>query len=278
MTHLCPRPPRRSFGCLFLPSFAPLIFVLLPASIDLRAEESEPPDIVAPGYFQIESRWVHAEDDEDGLRTRWDEWPSTLLRVGLVEERLELRLVWFGYHWEEVHDDTGPDSRLSGAGDAEIGFKLRLWEADGLLPQAAWVTHLSLPVGSDAYSTDHADPSTFLFLTYPFSDRWSWNINLGVVWSTEPNYNGGGETGATFFHATSLDCCLTDRLMLYLEFFGENPLHWVHVDQDDHHFVDAGVAYSLRDNLSLDLEVGVGVDDDTEDWFTALEFVWRLPR
>jgi hypothetical protein len=118
---------------------------LFPLEVD-RPGEANPPTVLAPGTFQIETGLkLEAETDDDDPDRRTLTFPDALLRLGLFE-RAELRLSAAGL-LTEFRD--GADDRALGS-DLDLSAKARLWHQRAFLPATGVELGLSFPVGSKA--------------------------------------------------------------------------------------------------------------------------------
>ncbi len=100
------------------------------------------PGIVPPCYPQLELGWTHTEDkNASGTGTKNDQCPNTLLRFGVVPNA-EVRVGYVGYNWQKTNPENGPGSSSSGSSDANVAVKYRFLQADGWLPESAFLGQL----------------------------------------------------------------------------------------------------------------------------------------
>jgi hypothetical protein len=213
-----------------------------------RPDQTESAAIVPRGMLQIETG---GERDHTQALTVG----STLLRYGL-HQRLEARLGFGGYQ---------RSGGITGVGDAEVGFKLGLGR-EGALMEIALLGAVSLPTGSDAFTTDKADPSTRVALAMPISSRVSFGANGGMTWTA------GRADG---LYTAVLGFSLTDRLGMFAESFGSLPVSDGGVAA---HLVDGGFTLGLTPTLQLDASGGVGISAGAPDWFVGLGLSARIGR
>ncbi len=238
-----------------------------PPLVTDRPDQTESSDTVPQGLVQLEFGWTHVKDDDNGDHSA-DSLPETLVRVG-VAEKLELRLGFQGYVWQDT-DATTAD----GAGDLEIGLKWRLWEELGWTPKTALLAGTTLPTGAAAFSSERFDPSVRLACSHTLSETFSLAYNLAANWATEEDATGDRDTTASVAYTVALGIGLSDQLGTFIEFFGEAPTG---VGQGANS-IDGGFTYLLADNLQVDILSGVGISDEAEDWFAGAGVVWRLPH
>ena len=246
----------------------------VPELVTDRPDQTESSVVVPPRYFQVELGYTHGENDDDGTDVTSDSFPEVLLRIGLID-RLELRLGFSGYQWEDTEVSGAGDSELDGYGDTEVGAKLYLWEEAGFLPEAALMGHLSLPTGDDDFSSDEADPSFRFAFSHTLNETFSFGYNLGAAWETEEGESGNEHTLGVFQYTAVLGISVTDELGAFVEFYGDIPTS---ADGGPANSFDGGFTYLLADNLQLDVAAGVGLSEDAEDWFVGAGVSYRFPR
>ncbi len=240
-----------------------------PELVTDRPDQTESSSVVGPGYVQFEGGWTYSEND-GGVEVRTNAIPEILLRIGLVE-RLELRLGFSGYVWEDV--DTGEDNE--GLGDTEVGTKLLLREEGGFLPGAAFLTRLSLPTGESGFSSERADPSFAFLFSHTLTDRLSFGYNMGAVWGAEEDDSGNRHTLSVFRYTATLGVGLMERLGGFVEVFGDVPLS---ASGGPANLFDGGFTYLIFDNFQIDVASGVGLSHEADDWFITTGATYRFPN
>lgn len=235
-----------------------------PELITDRPDQTESSAVVPRGYFQIESGITYTGE---GSESRTLEYPGTLLRFGM-SKRVELRLGTQGFVSELEGNNT------TGYGDSEIGTKIYLWGEDGWRPETALLASLSLPTGTDAFSTERVDPSFRFAFSHTLTDRVSLGYNLGAAWETVPT-SSGRATLSTLQYTVTTGFGLSERFGAFVELFGDTPFSGQRGTQLS---FDGGLTYLIRPNLQLDAALGFGLTNDAPDWFLTTGVSFRFPR
>ena len=231
-----------------------------------RPGEANPPTIVRPHSFQIESGVrLEAETDDDDPDRRTLTFPDVLLRLGLVE-RLELRLAADGllYPFRD-----GADDRALGS-DLDLSAKARLWDQRSLLPATGVELGLSFPVGSKAETSGGFDPWLDALFLWEVREWAAIVANLGFSAPTQ-----GSDDSRRIFELepkVSLERQLTTRLAAFFEYYGAIKTRGV----SDEHSLDGGFALRVGDHAMLDVSGGGGLNRAAPDWVVALGFTVRF--
>lgn len=234
-----------------------------PELVTDRPDQTESSETVPRGWLQLELG-ASASEDADGSETL--EAPAALLRIGLADA-LELRLGWSG--WATV-DPPGAGDTLDGAGDGEIGAKLKLRQGVGAGPTLALLASTSVPIGDDALSSDRFDPSFRLTAAHDLGPLglegidFAWN--LGMAWESVRGSTGSSTLGEIQYTAAA-GFPLGDRLGGFVEIFGSEPASRAGGHEAS---IDGGLTLLLRPTLQLDAFVGAGLTDDAPDWFVGV--------
>ncbi len=240
-----------------------------------RPDFTESTDAVPPGRFQLEAGYTFTYDRERGQRIRSHTAPELLGRIGLADN-FELRVGWSGYNWNHqlVRTRNGVNRRVTvedheqGADDVILGFKLKLLEQDGWQPHFGIIGEISVPSGSFNTSSGDVDPGIKLLWAYDLTDRLAiaGNVNLAVPTEDAHRFVQAGAS-------LSLAASLTERLGTYIEYFGTYPAA---DGQDAAHSLNGGFTFLVHDDFQLDARVGVGLNEQADDFFTGVGFAWRF--
>ena len=201
--------------------------------------------------------------------------PEMLVRVGLSED-IEFRLRW-NYAWQFI--DEEPD-RI-GSEDLRYGLKLQMTRQTccGYLPTSALQLRGSAPTGSEVFTTERVE----LSLDYIYQ----WELTEGVTFagSTGFSTNGFGDFGLipeepsedrflAMSQSVVLGRELSESNTMYAEWFGI----FSHGLEDE--FVvsvfNIGVDHYLTNDLVLDFRAGIGLTDDSDDFFAGVGGGYRF--
>ena len=241
---------------LTLATSIPLFAQTVPNMVTDRPDQTESAVVVPLRSLQIETGYTHT--DTGHFTT--DELPGTLLRYG-IHDRVELRFAVTGW----VLDDASGEN---GFGDSEVGSKVRLLDASGVIPEVALLAAVTIPTGEEGFTSDEVDPRIRLAFAHTLSDRFSLGYNVAAEWNTI-----AGESELTVPYTCGLGIGLDDRFGTYVEFFGEFP-----EEGDSSHLFNTGLTYSVLSNLQADIEGGFGLNDEAPDWIAGAGLSIRIPR
>ena len=232
-----------------------------PISTD-RILQTNSPDILQPGYHQLETGFYSYETDkENNIKSKHTLLNNNLYRIGF-REKMELRLALYGYNIQHVGSDD--DSGLS---DAELSTKVLLFDSSATRPKTTLNAGFTLPIGDDAFTSDQVDP--FFSFIPSFSNLLPdslYNDNsLGVTWS-----NGD----ADFKYGTLWGYNLSESVILYGEFFGAMPID----SGSNSHGFDWGLTWAVKNNVQLDFFAGNSLNDSATDFSLNLGLSVRFPE
>lgn len=224
-----------------------------------RPDYTESTDTVGRGMVQLEggSLWTWQGP------THTLAVPNALLRMGLAR-RLELRLSSDGFVRESVRRN-GTWERNSGGADLAIGVKLALFGERRLLPALSAIAALSLPVGSERFSSGGYDPFFKL----------CWSKSLPKAFDAGGNVVAQLDTagpGMLVKRTVSLSVGhgLFGGLRGFWEVYRISPIAAQTI-------ADTGLSKLLGKNVEVDVSVGHTVAARTPSWFAGAGFAVRSP-
>lgn len=223
-----------------------------------RPDFTEASSTVGKGVAQLEFGYTFTTDDDAGTQTRSHSFPESLLRFGILEDWLELRVAW-NYAPESVNGLTS-----DGAEDLYLGFKIGLTPQEGWLPEMAIIPQMTVPTGADAFSADKVLPGV----------NWiyGWEINdfLSTAGSSQINPTNDDVTANTyaeFAQSWTVAYSLGDRWGAYTEWFALVPLA---ADTDQTQFyANGGFTFLVTDDIQWDIRAGAGLNQAADDFFAG---------
>jgi hypothetical protein len=224
---------------------------------------------------QIEGGYTYFYKDTEEETESSHTAPEMLLRVGLSED-IELRLRWT-YVWQFI--DEEPD--LIGSEDLRYGLKLQMTRQSccGYVPTSALELRGSAPTGGEAFTTGRVEFS----LDYVYQ----WELSEGVTFAGSTGFStyGFGDFGIipdepsedrylSMSQSAVLGLELTESNMMYAEWFG------IFSDGLEDEFVvsvfNIGIDHYVTNNFVLDVRAGLGLTDDSDDFFTGVGGGYRF--
>lgn len=232
----------------------------MPAMAPIRADrpdQSESSFLVPKGYFQAELGFSITDTDPGYLYA----YPSALWKYGLTDN-FELRLVT---QYITIQDDPAPDQ--NGFLPLAVGFKSKLSEQKGILPQMAFIGQLRLPgVVSEDFETTYLAPELRLAFDHTVSDFFSVGYNVGLLWD-------GEDPEPFFLYSLTTGFSISKRLGLFAEVYGATPQRESDPPQL---YADAGLTYLIGNNLLLDVSASQGITEDAPLRYVAAGFSYRF--
>ena len=232
-----------------------------PISTD-RIVQTNSPDILPPGYHQLETGFYSYEtDQENDVKSKHTMLNNTSYRIGF-REKMELRLGLYGYNIQHVGTDD--DSGLS---DTELSTKILLFDRSASRPKTTLNAGISLPTGGDSFTSNKVDPFfSFIPSFSNFLPDSLYNDNsLGITWN---------DSNADFKYGTLWGHNLSESVILYGEFFGAMPID----SGSNSHGFDWGLTWAVKNNVQLDFFAGNSLNDSATDFFLNLGLSVRLPE
>ncbi len=229
-----------------------------------RPDQTESSGVVPLRHLQIETGFLMSGDRTGELELNSFTYNTTLLRYGLLEN-FELRAGLEFRSENEKMLDSGEVNTISGFSPLYVGFKTRITEEKGWIPEIAFLGGVSLPLTAHRqFRALHPAAIMRFAFSHTLSGRFSFGYNLGAEWEAE--------TGPGYRYTTARGIGLTEKLGLFLEVFGLFA-----TEAENEHLADAGLTWLLLPNLQLDLSGGVGLNGAASDYFISAGFSYRIP-
>lgn len=234
-----------------------------------RPDFTEASSTVGRGVLQIETGYTYTRDRNSGLTTQSHSWGEPLLRYGILDDWLELRLAVF-----PVSEQVTGALTASGVEDLYLGTKLFLTEQAEWWPEMSLVPQATVPLGSDEFTTGHTLPGVNWLYGWDVTD---WMTTAG---STQVNkaIDDDGSSYTEFAQSWTIGYTFTEDLGGYTEWFALVP-SGATTAQTEHYF-NGGVIYRFSPDIQWDIRAGVGLNDSAADFFagTGLSVRFRPDR
>lgn len=220
-----------------------------------RPDQTETPFTVPKNHFQSENGFNYEKVDGNEKTLLY---PSMLFKFGLTET-LEFGLI------SELTTVRSGGSSTTGLTPLTLRFKKLLFEEKGILPTASFIGYLGLPnTSSAAFKTTYFAPAFRFTMQHTLSEKLTLSYNLGAEWD--------GETAEpVFIYTLATGMSITEKVGCYVELYGFLPQR----SKADHR-ADGGFTYLLKHNIQLDLSGGVGISNNSPEYFGSLGFSFRL--
>lgn len=251
-----------------------------------RHDFTQSPRTVGAGVVQFEGGYSYFYKDDKNEIEQSHTTPEMVARIGITDD-LELRLRW-NYAWQFRNGEEDLND-FDSAEDIRYGLKLALTENEGWIPQSAVRIIGSSPTGGSDFTTDHAQFG--LDVVYEWETEAEWSIAGSSGFGTDgigdfslvglagealegAEGEGGKDRFTALAQSVALGVPLTESSELYLEYFGifseglENEFSL--------NFFNAGFDYLLTPDLVIDFRIGVGLNDQSDDFFTGVGGAYRF--
>jgi hypothetical protein len=219
-----------------------------------RPDQTETPSIVPKGMLQLEAGFSYQKGDS---KNQIFTLPSALWKYGF-NENFELRLITeFVANENHLEKDSGVTPLL-------IGFKVKLFEENGIIPKTSFIGHISLPdFASSKYKSDFSAPEFRFSMQHSLSNKLFLGYNLGCDWD-------GYSHSSAYIYTLTTNYSFTDRFGSYVEIFG-----FALGDERPATNFDGGITYLITDNFMVDLSSGIGLNDTVSQYYVAVGFSYR---
>ena len=236
-----------------------------------RPDKTVSPYTLDAGHFQVEMDFANFTHDEtDAAITRaWNIAPFNL-KVGLLDN-MDLQLVFDDYLHVRTHDRlAGTTSTQSGVGDLTARVKINLWGNDGGRTAFGLLPFVKFPTSTDGLGNRAFEGGIILPLAVKLPH--GFDLGLETAFSILCDDNGDDYHG-DFINSITVSHGLVGKLGGYVEFFSDISTQrhsgWVGT-------VDAGLTFSLSENVLLDGGCNFGVTPAADDFNPFVGVTWRF--
>ena len=222
---------------------------------------------LARGRAQLEGGYSFLRGSVGGGDGTQHVFPDMLLRFGLTD-RLELRLGWPGYVTSDTDDPT-LGGRFSGTLDPNVGLVYDLWGQRGVLPQAAVLAAVPVPLEGNPFALNSLQPLTELMYAWQTSDRTAITGRSGFAL-----FDAAGDNYTQFQQSLSFDVILTERLGTFVSWdMLADQGSWNDTSQ---HMAGGGLSFLLTERFAISWRSAVGLNSVAPDFLTDIRFAYRF--
>jgi hypothetical protein len=230
-----------------------------------RPDTSDSTDVVGRGLWQLETGVSFEADSAEGVSQKEVAVPLAMLRIGL-HPRFEMRVSSEGLLSDVIRGPAGR-VRVTGRSDVQISAKWKLFTRPRRCFLLALEPLVSVPAGSDAFTSGGVDPMLKFIIDKALPGGFSVSANIVVSSDTDAGSRFTQQgTSASFSHA------LPRRWTGFVEIFTSSALSR---GGDRAWIVDGGASRPIGHRLQVDVSAGRGVSKPAADWFIGAGFAVR---
>ncbi|HBV66257.1 MAG TPA: hypothetical protein DEF45_24910 [Rhodopirellula sp.] len=219
-----------------------------------RPDFTEASSTVGRGVTQFELGYTYARNDDAG--TDQHSAPELLIRRGFWKDWLEFRVAYTGLAIADSIVD------ISGSDDLYLGVKIGLTPQCGCLPEMSIMPQMLVPTGSSAITNDEVLPGVNWLWGWDLNERWAFAGNTQVNRAVDDSQPSAF---TIWTQSLALSTSLNDRLGVYGEWFGYAAAKGV--EGFDEQYLSGGMTVLFGNNVQWDFRGGVGLNDDSDDYF-----------
>lgn len=224
-----------------------------------RPDFTDASTTVGLGVLQLETGYTFTKSSD----TESHSWGEPMIRYGVLANWIELRMA-------VAPVTERSTSTRSGIEDLYLGVKLALTQQDGLLPGVAVVPQMTVPTGSAKFSADRVLPGVNLLYGWDLSDALSMDASTHLNLAVDDD----AHSYVAWAQSLSVGLSLTSKLSSFFEWYALFPVSSATAMTE--HYLDAGLAYALSDDLQIDFRVGKGLNDASDDYFVGTGLAIRF--
>lgn len=220
-----------------------------------RPDQTETPFTVPKYHFQSENgfNYEKVNDSETSLL-----FPAMLFKFGLTET-FEFGVI------SELTSQKFNTASTAGLTPLTLRVKQNICKEKGIIPTTSFIGYLGFPnASSKSFKTTYFAPAFRFTMQHTLSEKLSLGYNLGAEWD--------GETPEpSFLYTLTTGISITNKVGAYIELYGFTPQK----SKADHR-ADGGFTYLVKKNIQLDLSGGIGLSQNSPDYFGSFGFSFRL--
>jgi hypothetical protein len=261
---------KRTYLLIFALSYC--TFLLAQEDHDIvtdRPDQTESSWTIPKHRVQIESGFLFQTTELDGFTLNETVYQGTLIRYGLLDN-FELRVATIYSETELKVPEGSTDTAgiTTGFEPLIIGFKILIVEEKGWIPRMSFVGSMIIPeAASKEKQVPHYAPSFRFTGEYTIKEWVSFGFNVGTDWSEF-------EADAIGYLSGVFNFAVLPWLGAFAEYYAYLPGGGSDIQQN----LDGGFTFPVRHNLQFDASAGIGLSEESPDYFVAAGFSWRIPK
>lgn len=220
-----------------------------------RPDQTECPFITPEHFLQFEIGFTYQKSSTNSSEISI---PTILSKFGLTP-KLELRLITENIIFNENRAITSSFRPLA------IGFKTQLLEENGILPTLSLIGHFNIPKNAFKKVQNHYYSPEFRFaMQHTLNKKQILSYNLGAEWY-------GKTDDPSFVYTLTTSFSFSEKLNGYIEVYG-----FIKKLTSADHRLNTGLNYLLNPNNQLDISTGIGLSNNSPNYFVALGYSLRF--
>ncbi|HUQ66516.1 MAG TPA: transporter [Flavitalea sp.] len=225
-----------------------------------RPSESKTPELVKGNNLQIEAGLKKERVTEHQYEYNH---PELLVRYGLFNA-LELRMEMVS----QTTKDNVTKENLSGLIPVYFGVKAKILPEYKWLPSIGASADIGVPsLASSDYSIDGIPFQFRTLFNNNITSKFSVQYNVGVAWNETNNQKDNKQWMYSFNPTYEI----TDNFHVFVEEYA-----FLRNGTGAEHYFDGGLQYFFNKDLVVDVSGGVGLSNNSSDYFVKGGFAYRI--
>lgn len=235
-----------------------------------RPDYTEASTTVGKGVIQFEGGYTYTHYSSAGNSLVSHSYPQSLFRVGLFADWFELRV---GQNFAGVRSKDDLNSSSFGAEDTYFGVKMALTEQKKILPETAVIIQSTIPTGNQDFTADKPLPGiNFLFGWDIIKDK----LSFGGSFQANKVVNDSRNSYVELSQSLTVGYTLNEKLGAFTEWYAIYPSGDNSSTNNPQHYFDGGFTYRLTNNIQFDINAGIGLSNQADDYFIGSGIVLRF--
>lgn len=218
--------------------------------------------LVPKGWAQAECGWQYAHNQQGNVLQNSNAAPQLNVRLGLADW-VEFRNLWAGFESQLYRDmNTGSRTVLATSSNFQTGFKFRVTQENGWIPQSALITTVFLPTGYGVSANDQVSPMIDYIYCWTLTDKLTFTGSTGAIFAGR-----NGRAHDEHFQSLVFGQEWSDQWSSYFEWYvtEETSIHRQTAGEN----LDYGILWRPKPNLQFDCRIGHGINS-SDSFFTGV--------